>query len=101
VIEILISGVPDTSPRGPEIEPMESIVVNEKASAEVTMLLARAFDLAWERYYAAGQGPVVPQEVARSKLAAFLVEMEKSGVREEAALAACGVLHLIGLTQGQ
>ena len=69
--------------------------------APTTMLLARAFDLAWERYYAAGQGDTLPQEIARPKLAAFLVDMMKSGVKEEEALAACGVLHLISLTPGQ
>jgi len=63
------------------------------------MLLARAFDLAWERYYATGQGNALSQEMARPKLAAFLVDMMKSGVTE--ALAACGVLHLISLTPGQ
>jgi len=78
---------------------MESIAVNETAqSEEATMLLARAFDLAWERYYAPGQGATVSHEVARPKLAAFLVEMARSGVKEEEALAACGVLHLIALS---
>ncbi|WP_156927781.1 hypothetical protein [Bradyrhizobium sp. Tv2a-2] len=65
------------------------------------MLLARAFDLAWERYYTAGQEQTLSKEVARRQLAAFLVEMLKSGVREEEPLAACGVLHLISLTPGQ
>jgi hypothetical protein len=64
----------------------------------VTLLLARAFDLAWERYYGVGQGSTISQEIARPKLAAFLVDMMKSGVTEEEALAACGVLHLIAMT---
>jgi hypothetical protein len=63
-----------------------------------TILLARAFDLAWERYYTAGQREAVPKDVARRELAAFLVEMLRSGVTEEEPLAACGVLHLIAIT---
>ncbi|HLG81259.1 MAG TPA: hypothetical protein VKY22_09590 [Bradyrhizobium sp.] len=61
--------------------------MSEKASDEEssTILLARAFDLAWERYFTACH-------VARRELAAFLVEMLRSGVIEEP-LAACGVLH--------
>ena len=63
-----------------------------------TILLARAFDLAWERYFTAGQREAVPKDVARRELAAFLVEMLRSVVVEEEPLAACGVLHLIAIT---
>jgi hypothetical protein len=66
----------------------------------LTQLLARAFDLAWDRYYAAGQGDTISEEIARPALARILVEMAKSGVTEEEALAACGVLHLISLPRG-
>lgn len=38
------------------------------------------------------------EEVARPELAKCLVEMAESGVKEEGALAACGVLHLVALT---
>ena len=82
---------------------MELIILSDKAPPDqetTTKLLALAFDLAWERYHAAGQGHTVSKEVARRHLAAFLVEMLKSGVREEEALAGCGVLHLIALTPG-
>ena len=75
--------------------------MSERAPADqdsTTVLLARAFDLAWERYYTAGEERTVSREVARRGLAAFLVEMLKSGVTDEDALAACGVLHLIALT---
>jgi len=59
---------------------------------------SRAFDLAWEQYYGPGYKGPLSEEVARSELARCLVEMSKSGVQEEQALAACGVLHLVALT---
>jgi hypothetical protein len=65
------------------------------------MLLARAFDLAWERYYTAGQERTVSKQVAKRQLATFVVAMLRSGVREEKALAACGVLRSVSLTPGQ
>ena len=65
-----------------------------------TLLLARAFDLAWEQYYGPGSEGPLAEEVARPALAKFLVEMAKSGINEEGALAAAGVLHLISLTMG-
>ena len=64
------------------------------------LLLARAFDLAWEQYYAESRKRTISEDVARRELATCLVEMQRSGVREEGALAACGVLRLIGLTPG-
>jgi hypothetical protein len=38
------------------------------------------------------------EEIARPELAKCLVEMAKSGVKEEQALAACVVLRLVALT---
>lgn len=65
------------------------------------LLLARAFDLAWEQYYGPDSaGPLSP-EIARVELAEFLVDMAKSGIKDEAALAASGVLHLVALTMGK
>jgi hypothetical protein len=43
------------------------------------------------------RGPL-SEEIARPELAKCLVEMSKSGVKEEQALAACGVLYLVALT---
>jgi hypothetical protein len=64
---------------------------------ETTLLLARAFDRAWARYYRPGR-VTIPPEVARPALAAHLVEMAKDGTADEGALAAGGLLHLISLT---
>jgi len=63
------------------------------------LLLARAFDLAWEQFYGSSVNSApLPEDIARPALAKFLVDMAKSGVREENALAAAGVLHLVALT---
>ena len=64
---------------------------------ELTQLLARAFDRAWDRYYRPGRVTIAP-EVARPALATHLVQMAKDGTVEEGALAAGGLLHLISLT---
>jgi hypothetical protein len=65
--------------------------------SEMTLLLARAFDRAWARYYRPGRVTIAP-EVARPALATHLVEMAKAGTVEEGALAAAGLLHLISIT---
>lgn len=67
---------------------------------EMTRLLARAFDRAWDRYYRPGRVTIAP-DVARPALANHLVEMAKQGTLEEGALAAAGLLHLISLTPEQ
>ncbi|HEV7601840.1 MAG TPA: hypothetical protein VGO49_16490 [Bradyrhizobium sp.] len=67
---------------------------------ELTRLLARAFDRAWDRYYRPGRITIAP-EIARPALAAHLVAMAKDGTIEEGALAAGGLLHLISLTPDQ
>ena len=67
------------------------------ADPEMTQLLARAFDRAWDRYYRPGRATIAP-EIARPALATHLVAMAKDGTVEEGALAAGGLLHLISLT---
>jgi hypothetical protein len=64
---------------------------------ELKLLLARAFDRAWARYYRPGRVTISP-DVARPALASHLVKMAKNGVDDESKLAAGGVLHLISLT---
>jgi hypothetical protein len=64
---------------------------------ELTLLLARAFDRAWDRYYRPGRVTIAP-EIARPALATHLVAMAKDGTTEEGALAAGGLLHLISMT---
>jgi hypothetical protein len=71
-----------------------------ESDPEITQLLARAFDRAWDRYYRPGRVTIAP-EVARPALAAHLVQMAKDGTVEEGALAAGGLLHLISLTPDQ
>ena len=61
--------------------------------------LARTFDRVWARYYKAGQITLAP-EIARTALAARLVEKAKSGVWSEDELEADGFSHLVGLTRG-
>jgi hypothetical protein len=64
---------------------------------ELTLLLARAFDRAWERYYRPGR-VTMPVDAARTELAKYLVQVAGEGTREEGALAAARLLQLISLT---
>jgi hypothetical protein len=64
---------------------------------ELTLLLARAFDRAWARYYRSGR-VTIPVDVARTELAKYLVQVAAEDMQEEGALAAAGLLHLISLT---
>ena len=64
---------------------------------ELKLLLARAFDRAWVRYYRPGR-VTIPPDIARRALANHLVKMAKDGVADESKLAAIGVLHPISLT---
>jgi hypothetical protein len=65
---------------------------------ERTVLLARAFDRAWNGYYRPGRIVTIPQGIARSSLATHLIELAKAGVRDEDALAESGLQHLIAIT---
>ena len=60
-------------------------------------MLARAFDRAWGKYYRPGRVTVAP-DIARPALANHLVELARSGNRDEVKLAASGLLHLIAVT---
>jgi hypothetical protein len=73
--------------------------MSERADQDdLTLMLARAFDQAGKRYYLPGRGATISEEIARPSLARHLVAMAKGGVKEEDALAAGGLLHLISLT---
>ena len=68
--------------------------------SEMTLLLARAFDRAWARYYRPGRVTIAP-EVARPALGDAPCRNGKSGTVDEGALAAGGLLHLISMTPEQ
>jgi hypothetical protein len=65
---------------------------------DLPKILARSFIRAWERYCVSVQGNRVSEEVARPSLARHLVAMANKGIKDEDALAAEGLLHLISLT---
>lgn len=65
--------------------------------SELKVLLARAFDRAWSRYYRPGR-VTIPSEVARPALANQLVRLARTGVTDEDQLAAGGLMHLATLT---
>jgi hypothetical protein len=65
---------------------------------ELKLLLARAFDRAWGRYYRPGGRDTISPDMARPALATHLVQMAKDGVTDEGDLAAGGVLHLFSIT---
>ena len=56
---------------------------------ELTLALARAFDLAWAQYCGQGQGILSP-DFARRALAKRLVKIAKEGVTDEEDLTAAG-----------
>ena len=64
--------------------------------SELKLLLARAFDIAWSKYYRPGR-LTIASDVARPELANHLVEMARNGMTE-GTLSTSGVLHLIALT---
>ena len=65
---------------------------------DLPKILARSFIRAWERYYLSDQSDKINEEVARPSLAKHLVAMAHNGIKEEDALAAGGLLHLMSLT---
>src|SRR5437879_1444099 len=65
---------------------------------DLPKILARSFIRAWERYCVSVQDNRVSEEVARPSLARHLVAMANKGIKDEDALAAEGLLHLISLT---
>ena len=68
------------------------------ASDEFKLLLARAFDRAWKRYYRPSRTDAISASVARPALAKHLVALAKEGVVSFDALAQGGLLHLVSLT---
>jgi hypothetical protein len=69
-----------------------------EADRDLQIVLARAFDRAWQAYYALGPAPTIPEHVARPALAQRLVTMAKQGIENEDALAAGGLQHLVSLS---
>jgi hypothetical protein len=65
---------------------------------EFRLLLARAFDRAWKRYYRSSRIGAISASVARNELAKHLIGLAKEGLVSEDALAEGGLLHLLSLT---
>jgi hypothetical protein len=65
---------------------------------EIIVLLARAFDRAWNGYFRPGRLLTIPQDVARRALATLLTSLAKEGVCDEDALAERGLQHLVSIT---
>ena len=65
---------------------------------DLVVVLARAFDRAWEGYYRLGPNCTIPEDVARPALAQQLVTMAKKGIEDEDALTAAGLRHLSALS---
>ena len=72
--------------------------MSEGAGDEFKLLLARAFDRAWKRYYRPSRVGAISASVARPALAKHLVALAKEGVVSVGALAEGGLLHLVSLT---
>jgi hypothetical protein len=65
---------------------------------EFKLLLARAFDRAWKRYYRPSRVGAISPDVARTALATHLIKLAKEGVVSTNALAEAGLLHLVSIT---
>ena len=72
--------------------------MSEGAGDEFKLLLARAFDRAWKRYYRPTRIGAISESVARAALAKHLIALAKEGVVSVDALAESGLLHLVSLT---
>jgi hypothetical protein len=72
--------------------------MSERADDEFKLLLARAFDQAWKRYYRPSRIGAISASVARPALARHLIASAKEGVVSLDALAEGGLLHLVSLT---
>ena len=70
----------------------------ERAGDEFKLLLARAFDRAWNRYYRPSRIGAISASAARPALAKHLIALAKEGVVSVDALAESGLLHLVSLT---
>ena len=70
----------------------------ERAGDEFKLLLARAFDRAWNRYYRPSRIGAISASAARPALAKHLIASAKEGAVSVDALAQGGLLHLISLT---
>ena len=81
----------------PNLNPQSTERTDLLDANELKLVLARAFDRAWARYYLPGRVTVSP-DIGRAALAKHLVKMAKDGVVDESRLAAGGVLHLVSLT---
>jgi len=64
---------------------------------DLKLLLARAFDQAWQRYYQPGN-LTLSRDIARAELAKRLVQVSKDGIGDEGTLAQAGLDHLRELT---
>jgi hypothetical protein len=72
--------------------------MSEGTGDEFKLLLARAFDRAWKRYYRPSRIGALSESVARGALARYLVTSAKEGVVSMEALAQGGLKHLVSLT---
>ena len=72
--------------------------MSEEAVDEFKLLLARAFDRAWKRYYRPSRVGSISASVARPALAKHLIMLAKEGVVSFDALAEGGFLHLVSIT---
>ena len=72
--------------------------MSERMDDELKLLLARAFDRAWKRYYRPSRIGAISASVARPLLAKHLIASAKAGEVSFEALAEGGLLHLLSIT---
>jgi hypothetical protein len=72
--------------------------MSEQMDDELKLLLARAFDRAWNRYYRLSRIGAISANVARPSLAKHLIALAKGGVVSFDALADGGLTYLVSIT---
>jgi hypothetical protein len=72
--------------------------MSERMDDELKLLLARAFDRAWKRYYRSSRIGAISTSVARPSLAKHLIALAKGGVVSFDGLAEGGFLYLVSIT---
>lgn len=73
--------------------------MNENSDQDIRQSLARAFDRVWAVYYRPNR-QTLSQDIARTELARRLVQLSRSGVRDEKSLVKGGLTHLSDLAPG-
>lgn len=72
--------------------------MSEIEGREFQIMLARAFDQAWDSYYGSHRSSHLPEDVARIALAKHIIALGRAGEKDVTVLAESGLMHLDSLS---